>query len=872
MENRFDIETTTEFGNRFNIEPTVDQFIDKVVSRPKVELSPEGKAAEEFLKKPWWQQIFTLQFAREIPGAVETMAKEMAKQVVKPLVSVVLLPKVFITKRAEEKPIELPVIGKVSSYFYEAQRRAERIVAGDQPLWHVLYPFIEVPLDVTFLASLPKTGISLTKGTLNTLKKLHFGEMPATKELEAAGKEVAQIIKVPVKAIPTPEVEIPIKVRPLPEIPKEIRQTVIDLKTQRNIISNAAKIVEANPTDKIAIDQSKRLFKRVAEKLATGEIIPEDIPPILKKYNITPEQFAQQYINTISLAGKELNQLSQLSKKIKAVLPDTPEMQEIWATFKEAEPATFGTWNWARNLWLRVENIRRASMVAQMATSARNAISQAGRYGLDLIEEGMAGGLEFLTGKRPFKEAMSPFFEGISAIFRRLTPAGRARLAEVLEEFPLESARLTRTAMGDVALGEKYARIVNTFNSAQEFFFRKMALDAKITSEATRLGITDLKMLPEESISRAVDKALELTFAEYPEKGLFREIMRTYQRLPFLYSLGNPFPRFWANSIKFLWDFNPTGFTRLLSPSFRKLLLSENPRIAYKALSRAVLGTLMLGGAVAIRNSKFAGEKWYELKIGNKTIDLRPFAPFTTYLFIAEAMRNPKALTGFDWLDAAVSINRIAGTGLVIVDIVRSKKPETTVKLLQNFIGSWTSGFTIPFRTLSDFIGQFSEEERIVRKTDEKIYGPIIEPIPYLKRILPPYQPITRGEPVEREIPALRQITGITIRTKTFFEKELDRLGIERYRIEPRTGIEELDRLIAVEMGKIAEEKGKQLEESSYYQSLPDDIKQDVILNFFAELRRAGKERVLRKRPDLLQQLREKRGTIQFQPINRFNL
>ena len=871
--NRFDIETIKE--NRFNvdIEPKVEDIISRNIEITNVK-SSQAKEAEEFLKKPWWQQIFTLRFAKEIPEAVGKIAKEMAKQTfAKPLISLAVVPKTLSSLKPEEKPIELPIIGKVPSYQYEAARRAERIAAGEQPLWHALYPFIEVPFDITFLASLPRTGLKMSSKTINTLRKLHFGEMPTPKELETAGKEINRVIKIPVKEIPTPEAKIPVKIRPLPPIPKEIAQVGIDLKTQKNIIFNAARMVEENPNNRLVIDQSRRLFQRVKDYLATGEIIPEDIPPILKKYNITPEQFAQQYVNTISLAGKELNQLSQLAKRIKAVLPDTPQMREIFNTFQEAEPATFGTWNWARQLWLRVENIRRASMVAQIATSARNAISQAGRYGIDLVEEGIAGGLEFLTGKRPYKEAMAPFFEGIMAIGRRLTPAGRARINAILEEFPLESARLTRTPVGDVSLGEKYAQIINTLNSGQEFFFRRMAFDAAINSEAIRLGIKDLKKLPVETISRAVDKALELTFAAYPEKGLLREILGTYQRLPFLYSLWNPFPRFWANAVKFLWDYNPTGFTKLLSPNFRRLLLSNNPREAYKALAKATIGTTLLGAAVAIRNSKFGGEKWYEIKISDKrVIDVRPFAPFSTYLFIAEALTNPKSLTGFDYLDAALSINRIAGTGLVIIDIVRSRNTETTARMLKDFVGNWAAGFTVPFRTIKDFLGQFSQEERIVRQTRENIYGPIIEPIPYLSRILPPYQPITRAEPLEREFPGLRQMTGLTIRTKTFFEKELDRLGIERYRIYPRTGIRELDRLIAAEVGAIAEKKGEQLEKNPYYQGLPDDIKKDVILDFFSELRRVGKERVLRKRPDLLKKLREKQNLMKFQPTNRFNL
>ena len=42
----------------------------------------------------------------------------------------------------------------------------------------------------------------------------------------------------------------------------------------------------------------------------------------------------------------------------------------------------------------------------------------------------------------------------------------------------------------------------------------------------------------------------------------------------------------------------------------------------------------MLTGAYYLRSQPYAGEKWYELKLGGKTFDTRAYNPFAAYLFV----------------------------------------------------------------------------------------------------------------------------------------------------------------------------------------------------------------------------------------------
>lgn len=603
-----------------------------------------------------------------------------------------------------------------------------------------------------------------------------------------------------------------------------ITSPTLKLQASKQIAINAAALARNNPTSKIANDASKKLFKRVGEALSTGEITVNDLPPIMAKYNVSPQEFGALYTETMSLAGKQLNTLSKLAKEINAVLPGAD------VAVKDIKRWSFP---WFMDKFRKAEQTRRGLLVTQMATAARNVISQTGRYSLQVFDDIFTGMGEVIVGKQSVKRAFAPAIEDVMSFTRRINKADRIKLQKILDEFPLESAKLLNRPVADVTMSSKAVKLLNTLNSSQEYFFRKMAFDAKINSGMIRAGITKPT---QEMIEGAVEQALEVTFATTPKKGTMLGEMYRFFNNPVLTALGNPFPRFWANSIKFLWDFNPTGFTKLLNKEFRKELLSSNPQKALTALSKATLGTMMLGGAMAIRNSELGGERWYEIRLPDgETLDTRAFAPFSTYLFIAEAAKGKDAkLSATDWLQGAISINRIAGTGLVIVDLVRSNDKNFTIKKTKEILGAWTGGFTVPFRTIKDFLAQkIPEEATYINSREFPFIGNAIGNIPFVGQAFPQTPKITREEPLKREAPALRQITGITIKTKTFLETEIDRLQLTG--LFPKTGNPKLDRIITEKVGRVMEKVGEVLEENEGYAKLPDFEKEKLIKEFFSE-------------------------------------
>ncbi|GAG94768.1 unnamed protein product, partial [marine sediment metagenome] len=261
-----------------------------------------------------------------------------------------------------------------------------------------------------------------------------------------------------------------------------------------------------------------------------------------------------------------------------------------------------------------------------------------------------------------------------------------------------------------------------------------------------------------------------------------------------------------------------------------------------------------------------AGERYYEWKIIDpktgkqevddkgraKYYDLRAYAPYTTYLFIAEQVLHPEKIRPYDRIQALIGINRIAGTGLILIDALRNKSNETVTKMLKEFGGQWLGGFTVPFRTIKDFWAGIEKEEAEVQFTRESpILGPLISNLPRSQRFLPQAPRLTRREGYVREAPVKRQVTGLTVKTKTGLEQEIDRLGIER--LWPRTGDVTLDRMITEKIGGQVEIAGQTLISSPAYRTADDETKKYFIKDLINTKRLKAKKTLfpLRVRQEL---------------------
>jgi len=102
------------------------------------------------------------------------------------------------------------------------------------------------------------------------------------------------------------------------------------------------------------------------------------------------------------------------------------------------------------------------------------------------------------------------------------------------------------------------------------------------------------------------------------------------------------------------------------------------------------------------------------------------------------------------------------------------------------------------------------------------------------------------------ESPLLRQTTGVTLRTKTPLEKEIDRLNFDKTSIFPRTGLPAADRMIVRRMAPIIEQYGTKLIQMPGYQRMTDMQKENLILKLLVDpTKSAAKEQLMKENPTL---------------------
>lgn len=634
--------------------------------------------------------------------------------------------------------------------------------------------------------------------------------------------------------------------------------------------------------DATQLDKSKRLFRNIADFLKTGELVVDDIPKIIKAEGISPEQFADIWTETISRAGRELNYLSRLSKDLGVVFRDNQlaasALEKHYNKYKEGQEL----WERVLDGFARMEDFRRGMLVTQLATAMRNMSSQAGRLVLAQFDEALqstiTGGLKAVGLADEATNGINVF----NSLYSRLSPRGRTELSRILDsdkaamhkarmltqsvhEVPSGTGSLPDTVISRAAhMGQRLSYVLNTVNRGQEHFFRKIAFEAKLKQRIKDLGkdyrTVDPSEIPEGVYREAVDYALEMTFSASPTSRTGKEFLDAYRKLGL--TTINPFPRFaFANALPFVFNHSPLGYLRAMHPKTIKALQSGDPAQFSKAVSRATLGTLMLKSAWHFRQSEYAGEKWYQIKISEdhrtgeaKYIDIRPFAPFSSYFFLAEAMLRPERMTNKDYIEAAIGLNRTAGTGLVFVDLLRAKKPETTAKLLENFVGEYVGSFTVPLRTPKDIISHWDKKEATFRDAkNDPTWGPLgraMTNVPGLGRRFPESaSPLSTRERVA-ETPLLRQFTGFSVTTRNAVEREVDRLGIGWESIYPRTRVEDADRQITRYMAPLMERFGSVLMGHPSYKHASEPRQRIMFKALLKSVRSTATEYYKMKNPD----------------------
>lgn len=625
-----------------------------------------------------------------------------------------------------------------------------------------------------------------------------------------------------------------------------------------------------------------QIADQVRDLLQTNIIPPETFNAILEKNGVKPEQFlaemtqgtvGQGIRESATLAGRTLQQLSELRKlevKIRTLSGEIPAGEDEVGTN-------------AYSYIQRVGNIWRGLLVSQLATAVRNAESQAAMGGIDVLQRGFERGLRTvfgnpmrrLLGKEPVTDPIDAF----GSVAMMLKPKEAARLTDAIASvkpsvreslFSRYSSDVNRATGGKGVLGKVEGAVdaLNWANRTQEFFFRRAffaeSLQRNLEGRGMNLGeiVAQNKIgkIPEDAIKAAITDALEKTFAEpLPSRATFAgDLLGAMSRIPFS---PIPFVRFMHAALKFQFEYSPLGAVRLLSPSELKALASGEPE-QLKIASKALAGSTLLYSAYLLRQSHYAGPKWYQIRIDGNDYDTRAYNPFASYLFVGDLIKRFQdgTMLGMNIKDIAqgiASVNFRSGAGLYIVDqlindLAGVDSNRKLFQVMETYAGNVVSGFATPFQMLKDAIGQFIPEERVVRETSgSPLIGPTLTRLPFADRGLPPAQSPTHSGGYERRQPLLRQLAGLTINSKSnAAEDELKRLGFTGKDVLPRSGDPDFDSTVAKEMGPIFEKVMVPLVQSPRYLAIKSNkAKAAVLSKIIPAIRRAALDKAIKDDP-----------------------
>ncbi|MCH7755676.1 hypothetical protein IH970_11220, partial [candidate division KSB1 bacterium] len=272
-----------------------------------------------------------------------------------------------------------------------------------------------------------------------------------------------------------------------------------------------------------------------------------------------------------------------------------------------------------------------------------------------------------------------------------------------------------------------------------------------------------------------------------------------------------------------------------------------------------------------------SGNYYYQLKVGEDSqgndqyADMRPFAPLAIPLLLAEVARSllgeKTRLEGSDYIEAFAGIRRLTGTAIGgMLDLDRMKTADQFTDWAQRFAGDLFGMASTPFRTFKDLATLYDDEEDIILDEDVKINTPLgpskffnsfLANLPGVgKAVLPPVPSPTRegffGQ--EEDLiegvpnPVLRQLTGLSIQTRTPLEKELERLNIQP---RTRTGVKVLDRLTDSFMGvAISRSPVDKFVQGDDYFTLDDFGRKTLLRDHMTEVRAAAKAVAMREGGD----------------------
>jgi hypothetical protein len=505
-------------------------------------------------------------------GGVTTAAQDVTSQKIELNVA-----QAELTEAKKIEPTTLDATGQalLKTYVEDRQKKLEEGVSGKRvALAGAIGAITETAEVLPFLRGAGKGKTSQLDDILKTRNKPAAGEptTPAPK-VEVTAKDPTEKALEDAYDIYEGRKLLDAQGKPTSVAQMEVRT---DLNKRATLIAQDIwkQIPEFAPqaTEKVS-DAIKRTFESVD---TIDDVVFERA---LASADVTPDEFAKMFRTSAGDAARSLQSLSvvaRLQNKLKNIDPAAAaELNKMYGDRGAITSAFTGI----KDFGMRLDRELKGLMVSQLSTTIRNAFSGVSVITFGTAAEAIESSLyrigktagELATGK-PITGSFTGGIKGVydDAVRSAFYLGQRDLSAEVTESLlngtPALYRKMIKTT-GEAGPNDlSYpVRLANTFNVAQDAFFRKAMFTSSVEKQLSRVGINmyDVmaqgKQVPFDVLQNAVNEALTGTFSKMPTKGPMFHAVKFIEELGPIGSTVIPFPRFMANAMEWTYKHMPTG-------------------------------------------------------------------------------------------------------------------------------------------------------------------------------------------------------------------------------------------------------------------------------------------------------------------------
>jgi len=644
-----------------------------------------------------------------------------------------------------------------------------------------------------------------------------------------------------------------------------------------------------------ATEKVSDAIKRTLESVDTFDDVVFE--RALASADVTPDEFAKMFRTSAGDAARSLQSLSvvaRLQNKLKNIDPAAAsELNKMYGDRSAVTSAFTGI----KDFGMRLDRELKALMVSQLSTTLRNAFSGMSVITFGTAAEAIESSLyrlgktagELATGK-PVTGSFTGGLKGVyddavrSAFYLGQRDLSSDVTEALLNGTPALYRRMVKTT-GEAGPNDlsKAAQIANTFNVAQDAFFRKAMFTSSVEKQLSRVGINmyDViaqgKQVPFDVLQNAVNEALTGTFSKMPTKGPMFHAVKFIEELGPIGSTVIPFPRFMANAMEWTYKHMPTGVlsgSTDIAAGLTKMAKGEadmgtkQVTMGLENFSKGAVGTAALYAAYKYRQENQDSD-WYNIKNPDgSTVDARALFPAAPFLALGdylvkfnkgrtdefkskeflEAMTGFKAPAGtYSWLgDKFAEAQTNAGTG-----------EDTADNKVKTFFGEWVGEYLgralVPFQQISDIVGAIDRNETLPRDAYQIPAGEegftssakqqLMKRTPILKQELPVYQPPLRETAAFNDNGPLKMLSGIAIKgVPSELEEEVIRLKVPFNKIFTTTGDKIVDAEARKVMAPLVMEQFDNLKKTSFYAEGSQDLQKVALQNLIGWAQKTAKE------------------------------